>query len=676
MAIRKDVKKEVRYLNKDFSSYRNNLINFAKNYFPNTYNDFNESSPGMMFIEMASYVGDVLSFYLDRQYKETLLKYAEDRKNVIALAENFGYKVKTSSPATVYLEVFCVVPSDNTDTSNPKPDYRYAPILKSGFSITSTQNNVKFRSVEDVNFREESVYKPRVVTIYEKSGNLPTKWLLKKIVQAQSTEVQTITFGFSGDPKKFDKRTISNTNVIEIVSVTDSDGNKWYEVPYLAQDTIFDDVATIQGTDTELTQYSDDAPYLLKLKKTSRRFITRVNANQETELIFGAGISDNPDEEIIPNPTNIGTNLPGSAAKIDYAFDPANFLYTRTYGQVPTSTTLTIQYSIGGGVTSNVGANTLTALGSMNFNSDIYGTDVDDSTVAWVHGSVAVNNPDAATGGRSAETIEEIRHNALAYFATQQRAVTKEDYMTRVYSLPSKYGSIAKCFIIQDDQLQQADDVIVTSDNTGNGVNVDGERNQKLKKQEDDSITPNRKGRWQQEKKMQTKSNTKRLNPLALNFYCLGYDANKQLTALNTAVKQNLKTYLSQYRILTDAINIKDAYVINLGIDFEISVLGGFNKRDVVARCIDELRREFNIDKWQLNQPIVKGDLIYKLSLIEGVQNVISLDFDNKYDLDSGYSGNVYNITEALRNEILYPSADPSIFEIKYPNRDIRGKAV
>ena len=175
---------------------------------------------------------------------------------------------------------------------------------------------------------------------------------------------------------------------------------------------------------------------------------------------------------------------------------------------------------------------------------------------------------------------------------------------------------------------------------------------------------------------MQTKSNTKRLNPLALNFYCLGYDANKQLTALNTAVKQNLKTYLSQYRILTDAINIKDAYVINLGIDFELSVLGGFNKRDVVARCIDELRREFNIDKWQLNQPIVKGDLIYKLSLIEGVQNVISLDFDNKYDLDSGYSGNVYNITEALRNEILYPSADPSIFEIKYPNRDIRGKAV
>ena len=676
MAIRKDVKKEVRYLNKDFASYRNNLISFAKNYFPNSYNDFNESSPGMMFIEMASYVGDVLSFYLDRQYKETLLKYAEDKKNIIAIAENFGYKVKTSSPATVYLEVFCVVPSDNTDASNPTPDYRYAPILKSGFTITSTQNNVKFRSVEDINFREDSIYKPRTVTIYEKAGSLPTKWLLKKIVQAQSAEVLTTTFSFSGDPKKFDKRIITNTNVIEIINVADSDGNIWYEVPYLAQDTIFDDVATVQGTDPELTQYSDSTPYLMKLKKTSRRFITRVNANQETELIFGAGVSDNPDEEIIPNPSNIGTNLPGSPAKIDYAFDPANFLYTRTYGQVPTNTILTISYTVGGGIESNVGANTLTALGSMNFNTNIYGTDVNSDTISWVHGSVAVNNPDSATGGRSAETVDEIRHNALAYFATQQRAVTKEDYMTRVYSLPSKYGSIAKCFIIQDDQLQQADDVIVTSDNTGNGVNVDGERNQKLKKQEDDSITPNRKGRWQQEKKMQTKSNTKRLNPLALNFYCLGYDANKQLTALNTAVKQNLKTYLSQYRILTDAINIKDAYVINLGIDFEISVLGGFNKRDVVARCIDELRREFNIDKWQLNQPIVKGDLIYKLSLIEGVQNVISLDFDNKYDLDSGYSGNVYNITEALRNEILYPSADPSIFEIKYPNRDIRGKAV
>ena len=206
-------KKEIRYLNRDFSGFKKALIDFSKVYYPSSYNDFNETSPGMMFIEMASYVGDVLSFYVDRQYKETLLKYAEDRKNVIALAENFGYKVKTSSPSNTTLEVFCVVPSDNSDTNNPVPDYRYAPIIPMGFACTATQGNVRFRAVEDVNFQEDSVFNPRTATIYEKTGALPSKWLLKKFVRVESTEEKVTQITFSGPAVKFDKKVLSNPNI-------------------------------------------------------------------------------------------------------------------------------------------------------------------------------------------------------------------------------------------------------------------------------------------------------------------------------------------------------------------------------------------------------------------------------------------------------------------------------
>ena len=675
MARKTTKRKEIKYLNKDFPEMRNSLIKFAENYFPNSYNDFNETSPGMMFIEMAAYVGDVLSFYIDRQYKETLLKYAEDKKNEIAIAENFGYKVKLSSPSTAELEVFCVVPSDNTDTNHPQPDLRYAPILNNGFTAQSSQGNTDFRSVDDVNFSEESVFSPRTATIYEKSGALPTKWLLKKIVRVESTKVHSVTFSFGNNTKKFPKRTLTSPSLVEILDVTDSDGNIWYEVPYLAQDTIFDETANAGGGDPELKQFSSETPSLLKLKKTSRRFITRVNQNDQMDLIFGSGISDNADEEIIPNPSNIGTNLPGSAAKIDFAFDPSNFLYTKTYGQVPQNTKLTVRYTTGGGLASNVNSNTITSVGSINFNNDIYGTDVDLDTNQWVKASIAVNNIDPATGGRSGETVDEIRLNAHAYFATQNRAVTREDYLTRVYSLPSKYGSIAKCYIVQDSQLQESDSVVVTSNDSpgkaGEGTNPAAGGNGKS-----DPTLPDRSGGIQGQAKQQTKSITKPSNPFALNFYMLGFNSQKQLVPLNAAIKANLKTYLSQYRLLTDAINIKTAYVIHIGIEFEISVLTGFNKRDCVARCMVRLKELLKIDNLNINQPIIKGDLIYELSLIEGVQNIITLDFTNKFDKISGYSGNVYDIQEALRNEILYPSADPSIFEIKYPNKDIRGRAV
>jgi len=631
----KYLSRDVKYLNKDFSSFRGDLIEFAKTYFPNTYNDFNESDPGMMFIEMASYVGDVLSFYIDEQFKETMLPYAEEDKTVYEIAQGYGYKPNLSAPAVVTLDVFQTVPV--LGAGEPRPaDENYALTIPAGMTATS-DNGVTFRTVEDCIFADSSSMSPRQDDIYEVDDeNKVSKWLLKKSVKAVSGNVTTEQFTF-GAAEKYKRIALSSKKILEIISVIDSDGNKWYEVPFLAQDVVYADFENTARNSPDLSNQRSTTSYLLKLVKTSKRFITFIRSDGRTEMRFGAGVAEGADEEIIPNPSNVGSNLPGTPSFLDTAFDPANFLKTETYGQCPTNTTLTIKYSYGGGVSDNSPSNTITSISSIDYQTDESLT-LDGVKLNDVKTSVAVTNPDPATGGKGTETIEEIKTNALAYFQTQGRAVTKDDYVTRLYSLPSKYGNIAKAYIVQDQQISPG------SENETDPTFVD--------------------------------------NPLALNLYTLGYDQNKKLIGLNQATKENIKVYLSQYRMMTDAINIKDAFIINIKVEFEILSKKGYNKQKVLLRCIDTLKSYFNINKWQINQPIILGDLAYEIALMEGVASIIkdSIVISNAstWEKSQGYSGNMYNINAATigNTNIVYPAIDPSIFEVKYPNKDIVGNVV
>jgi len=410
------------------------------------------------------------------------------------------------------------------------------------------------------------------------------------------------------------------------------------------------------STDPTSVINRDTAPYVLKLKKTSRRFNVYIDANDKTILRFGAGISDNPDEEIIPNPSSVGSSLPGSPSYLTKAFDPSNFLKTKAFGLAPSNTTLTVKYAYGGGISDNANANSITAISSVSFG--IQANLLSSTLVQNAKDSLAVTNPTPATGGSAGQSIREVRESALAYYQAQQRAVTKEDYIVRTYSLPSKYGNIAKAFMVQDDQLNESmglsnQNSLITADDVGKSV----------------------------------KSVSVRIpNPLAMNLYTLGYNANKNLAPLNQTVKGNLKTYLSQYRLATDAINIKDAYIINIAVDFAILTKLGFNKNDVLLRCIAAVQDFFNIDRWQIGQPIVLSDIAYELSLIDGVATVVppkennpnnlSMLIKNKYTLADGYSGNFYDIDSGMIEGILYPALDPSIFEVKYPNSDIQGKVL
>lgn len=664
--------KDINYLNKDYASFRNNLIQYAKNYFPKTYNDFSEASPGMMFIEMASYIGDVLSYYVDDTLKESLMPYAEDKNNVLALAQFLGYKPKVSFPAVTTISVYQLVPSIGSGTNN-RPDSTYYLRIKEGMliaSTTSTQN--VFRVNDVVDFSDET---DREITVYQRdlTTGEPSFYLVKKLAQAISGTVVEQTFEF-GDYEPFQAITLQEQNVIQIIDVRDDNSNKYYEVPYLAQEMVFIEYPNTEVNDSELAQFKSTVPYLLKTIKTARRFTTVINQDNSTTLQFGAGDSSASDELLIPNLKNVGLGLPNSINRLEESFDPTNFLKTKTYGTSPSNTTITVKYLVGGGVESNVGKGTLTQIEQVQYENDTTTfTAAQLAVYNSITNTVAVDNEIPAVGGRGGETIEEIRQNALANFGSQNRAVTAKDYQVRVLSMPAKFGGVAKAYATADGTLDN---------NSPSSILASPKALQEFTDlvmsfvDKPDSQEPTRQSVQNEIQKYligKTSNENEKNNPFAINLYLLGLDGNGKLTTLNRAVKENLKTYLNEYRILTDGVNISDGFIINIGVEFEITCYNNYNKSEVVAKCITELKDYFSIDNWTFNQTINLSEVELLIANVEGVSSVPMLKVTNK--CSGQYSPNSYNIEAATKDKIVYPSLDPSVFEVKFPDSDIKGRA-
>jgi hypothetical protein len=607
--------RDIRYINRDFSEFRARLIEFSRTYFPQTYNDFSPASPGMMFMEQASYVGDVLSFYLDNQFQETFVQYAQQTNNVFELAYMFGYKPKTTGVAQTSIDFYQQLPSKLV-SGEYVPDYDYAITIGENTTVTS-QNGASFLIQDKIDFSVSSSQDPTEVTIYQIAGNIPQYYLLKKSRNAISATINTTTFTF-GAPQPFQTVNIQAPNIIKVLDITDSDGNKWYEVDHLGQEMVLD---TIKNTNLNDPNVNGDTPYLLRLRKVARRFATRFTSLSNLQLQFGAGNPSDVTEEITPNADNVGIGLPFQQDKLTVAYSPVNFLYTGTYGISPSSTTLTVRYLTGGGVNSNVGANTLNGLSTINSKFNQF--NLNTTTANYIFGSLSANNPDAASGGRGGDTLEEIRQNTLALVASQKRSVTADDYLIRALSMPSDYGAVSKAFI---EQPKLTDNQVSTIE--------------------------------------------------TLNLYVLSLNAQGQLDYATESLKTNLRTYLSQYRMIGDNIEIRDAYIINIGVDFEIIVLPEYNNNEVLLACITAFQNYFTLDKWQINQPIMLRDLYILLDKIKGVQTVKSINITNKAGTTLGYSQYAYDISSATQNQVIYPSLDPSIFEVRYPNTDIKGKVV
>jgi hypothetical protein len=613
--------KDIKYFNRDFQGLKNLLVDYTKTYFPDTYNDFSPSSPGTMFMEMAAYVGDVLSFYLDNQIQETFIQYARQSENIYSLAYMLGYRPKVTKAATVDIDVYQQVPSI-LDGIVYVPDYNYCLQFSENTQIKSSANNSVFFLIQDnINFAVSSSTDPTEITVYQTSGGNPQYFLLKKTRQAISSQIKSTSFTF-GTPESFQTVSLTDDNILQILDITDSDGNTWYEVPYLGQEMIYESIKNTNTNDPN-TYQNTDAPYLLRLRKTPRRFVTRFTSTGNMQLQFGSGTTSDVDEVIVPNSDNVGLGLPYKQSKMFTAFDPTNFLQTDTYGISPANTTLTVRYLVGGGVSSNVDSNTLNALINAN-NASFIQNNLNQTTANYIFGTIALNNQTAASGGSDGDTLEEIRQNSLVTFQSQLRNVTQADYLVRTLSMPSNYGSIAKAY---------AEPVKI------------------------ENLLPGE-------------------TPSVLDIYVLGYNANSNLTTVSDTVKSNLQTYLYEYRMINDSIRIRDGFVINIGVNFDIIALPNFNSNEVLINCVNTLKVYFNIKNWSINQPIILKDLYIELSKVQGVQTIKDIQVINKSGIINGYSQYAYDIVGANQNDTIYPSLDPSIFEIKYPDSDIQGRVV
>ena len=742
---KKDFKESnVNYLNKDFGSLKASLINYAKSYFPNSYKDFNDSSTGMMLMEMSAYVGDVLSFYVDQQYREMLLPLAEERRNIINLAKMLGYRTKPSSPAFTTITFTSTLPAMSDDSS--KVDYTQGGSWDSGFIVNSNgDSNITFQTLEPVDFsitgstdnEENDTSDP---TAQDVSG-LNTHYKLKRKVRAMSSITKTMSFPVS-QPKKFLRLKLPEKNVIDIISVVDSNGNNWYEVDYLAQDKIpiethySSDPSRMVGTSTSAyykvgqeagTEIEElPIPYSLAYIHTNKRFIIETNDDNSTSLVFGNGIlkqGSSIGEEFL-NLEQAGIVIPGQTSDLPSSIDPTAGNSYDSLGEAPNQTSLTVKYRVGGGISSNVPSGDLTRAGSSN---SINGVGTIDT----------ITNELPAFGGKGSDTIEEIREKAKSFFTTQNRCVTKSDYEARILNMNRKFGYIAKVYVTRTDvgtgqalldtsagasQITAATNALQAFGSGDSGWisdvianNPEGVAASTILTAMNNQLQP-----------ILTQLNTgisllpeQALdpNPLgSIKVFILSYDNTKSLVGNPLAaqnnlsdgipdlLKNNIKNYLDNYKILTDTIEISDGYIVNFGVSFEVVAHKHSNRQEVKIACIERIKQYFNVDFMQFVQPIYLGKLEYELMSVEGVRSVndvtLTQDLGDgagllfKYSMDGdilningnaqdGINGYKYNFSPqneegeggANVNGTILPANpnNPAIFELKNPNQNIRG---
>ena len=648
----KFVPSNINYTSKDFSSIKADLIEYTKSYFPDTYKDFNETSPGMMLIELASYVGDVLSYYIDYQYKENVLATATERRNVVRLAEFLGYKVNSSTPALVKLKVThdVGVQGDNND-----PDLSNLPLIDRGLKVQSNVNSdLIFETLGEIDFTLSGSSDTPAIgapTSFDANG-LASGYTLTRFVKAVAGETKTKTFNITA-PTKFLELDLDETNVSEIINCTDSSGQKWYEVDFLGQERILkqthysNDSERGSGYDQgELSNDDSDVsvPYTLEYIKTNKKFTTKIDPDDNTtKMQFGNGlyrfnVTGSSNSSIFSIIEQQGINLAGVPASVINA-SVSNLASNNSLnlGEIPNNTILTVKYRVGGGSTSNVQAGELTTL----LNSSE---------------TINVNNEEPASGGTDGQTVKEIKENAKTYFSTQLRCVTKEDYTARILNLPAKFGNIAKAYIERG-----------------------GDRN-------------------------------------TLNIRTLSYNQNRQLVQTPLLVFNNLRTYLEQFRMINDILDFGfsldgtgtdvnfSGHYINFGVNFVINTDRRFNPTDVKLETIDVIKDFFRIEKMQFRQTINMNDLQYNILGLDGVIGIKELRLFQsgtelgedanvsrdlfRFDFDGNVINNVpgygfqypFGTSEeggALsKDNIIIPSVTPAVFELRNPNRDIYGRVI
>lgn len=593
-------------LGRDFAGFKDDLLKYLDAHHTGAIQDRNESSPGMALIELTAFVGDNLSFYLDQAFLEMKRETARQLENVQSFAKSLGYRPLGKRPSRGLLTWAVEVPATTNASGDVVPDDSSTPILVKG-ARAGGPNGSKFETLEDVVF-SSSLGRMVTGSRFDASSGFPTYFAIRKDVEVVAGETKTESFTIS-DFQQFRTISLSNSDVIEVISVIDSDGNEWVEVDYLAQDMVFDS-APNGASD------SDSVPYVLKLVPAPRRFIVdRDITTGQTSLVFGSGDGNNFDDELVPNIADMALPLYGRKVVSSFAIDPRNFLKTRSLGLSPYGTTLTVKYRVGGGTETNVPPKSVRSVidATLSFST----TNISPTVQSTIIGSLACTNISEIKGGGPAETIQEIKNNSAAFFAAQNRVVTREDYIVRALSLPAKFGKPEKVFVKRNSA-----------------------------------------------------------SALAIDVHVLSIDSSNHLALASPTLKKNIATYLDFYRIATDGINILDSDIINIGLDFGVVVGSKFNKSEVLAKCIDVLMDKLDTTKMQIGQPIVVSDLIAEVQNVKGVMSVYKMAFQNMTGADGqlSYSSVRFDVDVMTKNAIMY-CPENSIFEVKYPRHDIVGVA-
>ncbi len=579
--------REIKYLNRDFDSILSRLVNQIKYYYPDSFNDFSPASPGMVMMEMIAYVGDVLNYYIDHQTKETLIYHASDKESIYNIAQAYGYKVKTATPATVPIAMECLLPVQNFNEEQiTSISYENAPILYPGTQIKSESGNL-YTIFESVNFKEVTQKDELIQPLLGQSNNI----IVRKNLYAYSVVEKTFKYRCDDLIKNNMKIYLPDKNVVKIKSVVDEDGNNWYEVLNMANDLVMSDQI----------EYNSNIR-VFKRVKTNKRFKKLVDKYDSTYLYFGSKQRSN----------RLQSELYQAFYNYDYSeiATPSLLLLNNNYGQVPYGKTLTITYYISAEATDPaLQVNEIVSYRA--YNNDNYTPEIYNVVLS----SLNVNNYSPTIGGLGLESLDSVKENTIAFINSQNRLVTQEDYINASKLLPTEYGNIAKSYVQK---------------NSGNNV---------------------------------------------VQLYVLSYNNERQLVQTNNQVKANIGQFLEKYRMLGDVIDIKNAYIINVGCQFSIVGDKSYAKRDLLYKAIEKIKQIMVIDNFEIGSPIDINYITSELLGIKGIINVVDIKFVNKVGSDDGYSMVQYDMNTAFDSNIkkYFTSFTPSIFQLKYPNKDIVG---
>ncbi len=592
------------YLAKDFTDFKRQLLEYAKTYFPTKIQDFSEASMGGLLLDMAAIVGDNLSFYMDHQFAEANPETATEINNIEMHARNAGVKISGAAPAVAEVEFWIEVPALFVD-GEYGPNETYLPIIKGGGdTAVSSDSGIKFILSEDIDYSEKDAagdYKARLTQITDAAGT-PTSYIMKRDGVCVSGKMETKSFSVPDVYKAFRTITLPNVSVSDVLRVVDLEGNEYYEVESLTQDTIFRKVfnPNISAVDSNLEVVS--APY---------RFTTNVNLRSRlTTLTFGSGDATTLDSQVIPDPSQLAMPLYGKSTFSSFSVDPFSLMKTKTMGIAPQNTTLEITYRHGGGSHHNVASNSITNIDSRSFKF----TDAAEYGLASaVENSLSTDNVMPATGGAAAQSIADIKNAIPAARGMQNRIVTKADLLARIYTMPNEFGRVYRA-----------------------GV----------------AANPN--------------------NALSSVLYVVSRDANLRLVQSPDILKDNLATYINEYRLIGDALDILDARVVNYRCKVSVIALPNANKSEIAAQIVAALKTVVRIDRFQIGMPIMESEFINTIINVRSVMSLVSLRFENVNGtvMDRKYSDIAVNF-ESIKNKGFYFGESGDIFEMRYPDYDI-----